>query len=699
MRTGAADLPALFRFRLLSIFASSSLIVLFLVLASFPGCGVWDSMTSYFNTYYNAQRVYGEAENEVWTLPELQKVGRDYYLVQFNIPQGTRTKFTQVVEKCSKLLQYHPGSNLVDDALLMIGMSYFYQGDHLQAERKFRELIQGYPESGLVLRARMMLAFTNYKANNKEGAAASAGEVVEAGTKEGEKGLVGHASLLLGQLAIDSRDTARAIEEFKRAGELCESAELRSAAYQQVAEIYASSGNYAGAEESYQQVFNISKTILDEYRGSIGAARMRARQGDYAAALSQLRKLRANLNYREYFGEIEVEIGNVHRDSGDIPAALAQYAFVDTAFARSESAANAAYQRGLLYETKLAMFDSARSAYSRGRQAASSAITPMLIFRSDNMNRYNIFRSEIARFDSIRAALIAPPDSAVARRDTTARVTLTPGDTLRPQAPKASVWSLDTVNARLALNKSELATLFYATMSLNDSAKFWYRRLINEHPTSPAVPRALFVLSQIAGQDSTVPRGTADTLLQEIIHRYPRSPFAAEAQRILGLPITKQAEDEGEKAYLHAVDLFKAGKSAEAVDAFKAVPAKNPDSPFASRANYAVGWIYENVQPQTDSALVYYQMLVSKYPTSPYASLVQPKLAAVQTERTIKAAEGKDSVKTVVPQQQVNPPPQPQPTLDDAPGSGRRARLGKTGDAPRLPPRDSDSADEERRSE
>jgi TolA-binding protein len=676
-------------------------------------------MTSYFNTYYNAQRLFAEAEDEVWSLPELQKTGRNYYLAQFNISQSTKGKFTQVVEKCSKLLQYHPNSSLVDDALLMIGMSYFYEGDNLQAERKFRELINGYPGTGLALRARLMLAFTNYKANNPEAATASANEALEAATTEGEKGLVGHASLLLGQLAIESKDTARAIEEFRTAGKFCESAELRAASFQRAAEIHAGSGDYENAEEAYLQVVDISKTYQDEYRGRLGAARMRARQGDYKGALSQLRQLRSNINNRDYFGEIEYEIGNVYRDQGDLPAALMQYAFVDTAYARSENAANADYQIGLIYETKLGRFDSARTAYNRGRQAAASAsLTPLLVFRSDYMNRYRIIRSEIARFDSIRTAVIArldssgarsdtssrvalsaPRDSSGARTDTSGRFTLAPRDTVRSQIPNAPEWSLDSVNARLAQNESELATLFYTSMGRTDSAKFWYRRLISEHPNNPAVPRALFVLAQIAGQDSTVPRGTADTLLKEIIHRFPQSPFAAEAQRILGLPIAKQAEDEAEKAYLYAVDLFKVGRMEEAVDALKKVPAKNPDSPFASRAHYAIGWMYENVQPQSDSALIYYQTLVSKYPTSPYVALVQPKLMAVQVERASKAVEGKDSVKTAAPQQKVAPPPVPQQVEDTQPGAGRRARRSNPGDAPRLPPRDSDFPDGERPTE
>ncbi len=561
-----------------------------------------------------------------------------------------------------------------------------------------------------------MLAFTNYKANNREAATASANEVVELGTKEGEKGLIGHASLLLGQLAIESKDTSRAIEEFRRAGEFCESAELRAAAYQRAAEIHAGSGDYASAEAAYLQVVDVSRTFQDEYRGRVGAARMRARQGDYEAALGQLRKLRSNFNNRDYFGEIEYEVGNVYRDSGNIPAALQQYAFVDTAYARSENAANADYQIGLIYETKLALFDSARMAYNRGRQAAASvSLAPTLVFHSDYMNRYKAIRSDIARFDSIRAAImarrdsssalsdsagrvapVASRDSSGARPDSATRFALTSRDTVRQQIPKTPEWSLDSVNARLAQNKSELATLFYTTMGLTDSATFWYRRLISEHPNSPAIPRALFVLAQIFSQDSTAPRATADSLLREIIDRFPQSPFAAEAQRLLGLPVSTQAKDDAEQMYLRGEELFVAGKAAEAADAFKEVTRKNPSSPFAPRAHFAVGWIYENLRPQSDSALAYYQTLVSKYPTSPYVALVQPKLMAVQTERASKTAEGKDSLKTAAPQQKVAPPLEPQQGDDNLPGAGRRARRSNPGDAPRLPPRDSDSPDEER---
>ncbi len=91
---------------------------------------IGDFVGAYFNTYYNAQKAFREAEDEVWNQPDLkvQGAGKNYLAV-FNVSQNTRTKFSSVIEKCSKLLEYHPESNLVDDALMMIGKSYFYQND------------------------------------------------------------------------------------------------------------------------------------------------------------------------------------------------------------------------------------------------------------------------------------------------------------------------------------------------------------------------------------------------------------------------------------------------------------------------------------------------------------------------------------------------------------------------------------------
>jgi len=73
------------------------LLSLLLFAASFPSCGVTDYMSAYFNTYYNAQRLYDEAEADVFQQLDQKPTGRNW-LLPFGIQAATKTKFTSVIE-------------------------------------------------------------------------------------------------------------------------------------------------------------------------------------------------------------------------------------------------------------------------------------------------------------------------------------------------------------------------------------------------------------------------------------------------------------------------------------------------------------------------------------------------------------------------------------------------------------------------
>ncbi len=85
---------------------------------------------AYFNVFYNAEKYYalGIAPLESNNKPNLQYLDK-------------------AIEKASKILEFHPGSKYVDDALLIIGKSYMYKGEYTKAIRKFNELNDYYPNS------------------------------------------------------------------------------------------------------------------------------------------------------------------------------------------------------------------------------------------------------------------------------------------------------------------------------------------------------------------------------------------------------------------------------------------------------------------------------------------------------------------------------------------------------------------------
>ena len=619
------------------------LLVLVGALLGAGGCSVGDYLSAYFNTYYNAQRLFEEAEKE--TINQRSTAQKeDPLLIPYGPSSTAKTKFASVIEKCSKLLQYHPTSSLVDNALLMIARSYLYQNEYQKAERKFKELLDSYPQSSFALTARQLLAETYYRMGDREAARKLVRETRTLATERGDETILYEIALVSARMNDDEKNYEAARNDYEQAAQHAPGSVEQSGAYRKMAETESLRNRPAEAADAYRKSYSASADYASAYKARIGLVRMLSRLGKYDAAFDILDDLRTNQNNKEFFGEIDVAYGNVHRDAGDPDAAIAQYTYVDTTYARTESQAQALLERGLLYENTLHEYDSAAVSYAKGRSAYPQAdVTPDLVRRSDYLNRYIRLRRDIASLDSIRMAILAPPPSlpdSVADSTSVAglpdSLTLAHRDTLR-SAPRTPAMPLDTVNAKLALAKTELAGLFYTAMGVTDSAQYWYERLLADHPASAFVPRALFTLAQIYNQDSSGAPHRGDSLYHEVVDRYPESEFASEARRLLGLPPVAVAKDPAEQLYGRAERLMRSGDRGAAIDTFRAVVEKFPESSFASRAQYAVGFLYEQQGAHPDSAVANYQRLVQLYPRSEGAGRIKPVLDAIENARRAEA--------------------------------------------------------------
>jgi TolA-binding protein len=635
-----------------------------------PGCSVVDYIGAYFNTFYNAQRQFAEAEQELLTQPDVKQKDRPFGYT-FNVQSATKAKFTAVIDKCSKLLQYHPESNLIDDALLMIGKSYYYQNDYQPAERKFRELLEQFPTSAFAYESKLLLGYTYYVLNDKTKSSEMAKGLLEESDKNGEDDYSAKASVLLAQLAVDDKNIHEAVAHYLNAAEKAGTAEERCTAYLNLGALLSQEGDNQRAYEAYRKAENASTNYQTTYKGRMGQARMLSKLGDYEESLSMLRDLLSSSNYREFYGEINLEAGNVFKESKDYDSAIRQYEYVDTSYARTETSANSYFQLGDLYEMRLFQFDSAQVFYSKGKSEFPQAlITSQLSLRAEYLTKYLQLRNEIRRLDSIKVVLLSSSDTSLLlvntvsdstldslqeRTDSTLQVSVTAApdstlDTLHKKpnvpivrTPAQPLITLDSVNARLAYNMSELAALFYTSMSLPDSSSYWCSRLLVEHPISRQAPRALFTLAQIYSLDSTRSRSTSDSLYREIVDRFPDSEFAPEAERLLGLSGRAELTDPAEAAYARAEKLLGTDNSQAAEDTLRMIVRTYPSSPVASKAQYALGWMYESVNVQLDSAAANYRALVVLYPGSEYARQVKPRLEEYDLNKKALEQSSKDS--------------------------------------------------------
>lgn len=757
-----------------SVPALRKLIPLVVPVLLLSGCAVGSFVGAYFNTYYNARRAFVEAEEELLKAPAAPRPATDTreYLPPFTVPAGAKTKFATVIEKCSKLLQYHPESEFVDDALFMIGKSYYYQNEHQQAERKFRELLDRFSDGGLAFETRLLLGNTLYRARDFTGARELASRLGDDAGEAGEGKILAGASLLLAHLALQAQDSAGALVQLDRAAGAATHDPDRYAALITAADIQAELGSPGDALRSFRRAADVSGTAPEEYRARIGAARMLARLGEHEQAVSAMEDLLDVTANRDVFGELEYEIGNVYRDQGDLESAITQYRYVDTAFVRTEYAARAGYRLGLLYEDSLLQYDSARVAYQRARGlAGQTLIAPLVNRKAEIFTRYHLLRTELARQESLRVLLVAPPESLLARldsiqaqkdsvlnarrdsllraaptpdsllagsRDSTAALpdslgrltprpdslravlpdSIIPGrDSLAQQAPPPDsllaaerdsasaprvrpplvTIPLDTIDARIASAYSELGSLFLTGIERNDSASFWFRRLLAEYPATPHTPRALYVLARIAATDS-LNRPEGDSLLQRLADEHPGTEFGMAAARRLGVVVDADTDRAARETYQQGVDALLGGESTRALTAFRSVATGFPASPYAARAEYAVGWLFEQSLGKPDSALAVYRRVAERYPQSEAAIAVKPRLAAVDLhlqEVETRARAARDSAAaprdtSAVPAEgPTRKPPPGQPVIQE-PGEGEKERPepppDEKGEPPAEPP-------------
>jgi len=112
------------------------------------GCGrssyvgrKYDDFTAYYNQFHNAEEAYDEGVESLRR--SNPTVDRTEYLSLFLVPSGNgEESFEEAVQKSARVLREHPNSKWADDALLLIGKSYFFQQNNVGAVEKFREAIQ-----------------------------------------------------------------------------------------------------------------------------------------------------------------------------------------------------------------------------------------------------------------------------------------------------------------------------------------------------------------------------------------------------------------------------------------------------------------------------------------------------------------------------------------------------------------------------
>ena len=441
---------------------------------------------AYFNTFYNAEQYFKQGEEE--------------YRNRGQLTSGASTFYRKAIEKSSKVIELYPESKYVDDALYLMGVSYFRLKEYKRAERKFNELLKYFPQSPYADDAKLWLARIYMQTGDFDLARDILKDV---GGEEAELMRI-RSFLLEGNYAQVIRESEEFLKKYRRS-------KHKNEVYLYLSEAYASTGHYDLAREYLKKY--IRKAQLDEagyeamrYR----MARLYYLSGDYDSAIATLKKFKPPQRdtLQPY---VELLRGMCYEAIGDTSKAKSIYTFVaDSIRTISPARIEASYRLARLYEAQ----DSSELAISQYQKTARLRGESPL--RGEADRRYHALMT-VSRFSSDTAS-----------SDTSASALLTLAETYlfdlnNPTAAESIYVRLADEEAGYPIGAKALYALVYLRLNyLNDTsgAAQAYARLRAWYPGSVYSEEAAYFfghkISEIADTITVPPLQIPDTTAQVV---------------------------------------------------------------------------------------------------------------------------------------------------------------------------------------
>ena len=657
--------------------AESILIAISLFAVVLSGCSIWTNFTTYFNLYYNASKEFNEAEEQI-------KAQQKELFAPEEVKAGAQNKtLTSVIEKLSRLLQFYSESSYVDDALLMIGKSFYYQGDYLKALRKFDELLTKFPNSDLVLETKLWVGKADFKVRKYDEGNTILDEVKETAEKENENDILTQAYIEQISYLITTENYPDAINYAEKLIEVSGNDEMNASVEYEIGKLYQENDQLPEAAKAFAAVQNYSPDYETNYNSRLEYGKIQRQLGNSKSALEIFEDLKSRSIFNEYLDKTELQIGLALMDLNRTDEAFTQLSMVDTTYKQLPTSGEAKYYLGQIMEREYKDYDSANVYYSNvGKSPAPTEIQEEAKKKNLLINNYLGLRksidknyrqlvylenpdeftkdslayaNELARIDSLNKIKQEQnlskqqendqrsrrlPERQVAKQPETNQIAGT--EEIKP--PVKPNISADSINSIISKDEYELAGLFFTEFDRPDSAFYYYNWILNNHPNCPYIGRTLYALGVYYLTINQ--KEKADSLFEIVYDKYKNESIVNAAADKLNKPLIDLKYNPAEKQYLQAENILNENKYYEALSVFKDIYNNYPKSSFAPKALYAQGWIMENKLMKPDSAAIIYDSLTTKFAGTEYAKSVLPELMEYKNEqKRIKAS--KDSAKAV----------------------------------------------------
>lgn len=602
----------------IGLFKKSIFFGIFIILMS--ACSTYDNFTTFFNTYYNANRLINEAEDEFSYqeekkrvtprviipepknfIPTLPKTGPPPFMTEFVIDQTklqpVKIKLDSIIIKGSKILANHPQSNYVEGSLYLMAKAYFYRNEWLPSQIKCGELIDMFPAGDLSPDAHLLFAENMLIQRRFYAGKNMLSRTIDIAWQKKRYDILSEAFRLQADLAIFENDIDGALKPYRQAIAQCDDNEQKAKWQVDMASIFYRLGRFKDAEKAFAKVNDYSPDYQGYFEAKLYRAQSMIRLGRFDEAESILSKLENDGKFTEWKSYVHAARMNAARFQKNDKELKAMEKFADSAYINNPSVLSVYFERAVLaFQAK--DYPEARKLFARTRSQKTPffATSEKLFYLLNNWEQKHTIEDKTLK------------------------------QVKQGESPN------DTVKILLAGNRFELARV-HEELSNPDSALKYYKSALEISPEKDKnTARYLYAYSRMVKDTDPI---LADSLMEQLVERFPVTEYGKEA-------LVKQGYTENFVIDTVA-DLYRSGNKLRnskeynfAVTQYQKIWNIYPTSGFAPKSLYALGWIFEKDIKNVDSALYYYQKLVEKYPTSEYAKDVQLSVTYLSLVRSGK---------------------------------------------------------------
>ncbi len=625
---------------------------------SFVGKRV-DNFTAYYNTFYNAQRSFDEGVEQVAERQQSEPVNMNRYINLFLTGDDGRSggdgPFATAIEKSADVLREHPTSKWVDESLMLIGKSYYFQQNYVGAEQKFEEVQDLSTE--LRDEARFWLVRTLVSANRLLEAEEVSTAVLGA---EDTSTWTAQTWLARGESLVRQArwgDAAQALST-GLSGDLPRELGARTAYL--LGQVRETLDDPSGAQSAYRRAVNASNEYELTYAAKLSAVRVRGLNGEPEAAIDELRDMERDDKNFERLAALQVLRGRLldEADRTEEAQTLLRDVLYGEPPAQSTVRGRAHYAMGELYRDAYEDFSRAAAHFDTASTSLEQVVTtrePVLLTPSAITNsasiseRFSVVsnRAErVSRLDSLLALGQLSPDSLQARLLEIQEARLAEQEVQqerRSQQETARRFNTRTVTANRTNGQTAIAAsgsgsfLLYDNPTRVQEGRRSFQRQWGNRPRVDNWRRSAAIEQQqiqttdpdpTEAQEGGVPvagAGPEDAVGTQVlidVSEIPQTPDEQAAMR----------SDRALARYELATALFlNASHPDSAAVWYERVITDDADKPVAQQAIYALAEVRRS-QDRDAEARERYIQLIREYPNSSYAQRARQRLGRAPIE-------------------------------------------------------------------